>query len=524
MHHHSGTGRFGFVKRLLVPVIVGAALAVLAQAPTRADAPTLCDLRQMESTLFGLVNQARASAGLPPYTRAPELDASARVHSLDMATTGNYSHTGTDGSQPWDRMKAAGYNWTAAAENIDSLASTAQAAMNDWMNEAPDASGHRGHRENILSSDFKEIGISVVYQAGSPYGYYWTQDFGARSAIPAADANYTGPTDCTTAGTAPGVGPTGLEPGTLQLAALTSDGKLWHTIRYTNGNWATFGDVKALTGDPGSIADAEVQVIGTGANSALHLCAITSAGGLWHTARLSNGAWLPFGDVTAQAGDPGRFVSVALANINDELHVLGVTADGKLWHTIRRVDGTWLPFGDVKGQAGDPGPFTRVAATVQPDPSTGAQSLYVLAITADGGLYLTGRNPNGAWSPFGSSSLNTTGAVAQCGVTFTGAGSRRYLAQVTSGGQLMLDTDNFGPTASSGQIESLGSLLPQPVRRVAIAPASDASSLVQIAAVTADGGLWHEIGSPGAWPGFGDVKGQAGDPGMIVSVSLDVLR
>jgi uncharacterized protein YkwD len=524
MHRRSDTGRFSFVKRMLVPVIVGAALAALAPAPTRADAPTPCDLRQMENQLFVLVNQARASAGLPPYTRAPELDAAARVHSLDMATTGSYSHTGTDGSQPWDRMKAAGYDWTTAGENIDALVSTAQAAMDAWMNEPADASGHRGHRENILSSDFREIGISVVYQAGSPYGYYWTQDFGARSAIPAADANYTGPTDCATVGTTPVAGPTGLEPGTLQLAAVTADGKLWHTIRYTNGNWAQFGNVKALTGDPGSITDAAVQVIGSGAGSALHLCAITSAGRLWHTARLSNGDWLPFGDVAAQASsDPGAFVSVALANINNELHVLGVTSDGKLWHTIRHVDGTWLPFGDVKGQAGDPGAFRRVAATVRPDPQSGAPSLYVLGVTAGGQLEATLRDPSGAWSPFGPTAASLSDAL-QCAVTFTGAGTRRDLAEVTLGGQLMIAADSSGANAAAGTIESLGSSLPQPVTRVSIAPASDSSPQVQIAAVTADGGLWHQIGSPGSWTGFGDVKGQTSDPGSVVSVSVDVLH
>jgi hypothetical protein len=45
-----------------------------------------------------------------------------------------------------------------------------------------------------------------------------------------------------------------------------------------------------------------------------------------------------------------------------------------------------------------------------------------------------------------------------------------------------------------------------------------------MAAVTADGGIWHQIGTPGAWPGFGDVKSQAGDPGVVVSVSVAGLR
>jgi hypothetical protein len=56
---------------------------------------------------------------------------------------------------------------------------------------------------------------------------------------------------------------------------------------------------------------------------------------LWHTIRYANGAWAPFGDVEGQAGDRGRFVSVALANVNDGLHLCGVTSDGKHWHTIR---------------------------------------------------------------------------------------------------------------------------------------------------------------------------------------------
>jgi uncharacterized protein YkwD len=514
----------------------------MAPAPTRADAPSPCDLKRLEYQVFVLVNQARAGAGLAPYTRAPELDASARVHSLDMATTGNFNHAGTDGSSPFDRMTAAGYVWTNAAENIAAGQTTAQAAMDTWMNEPPDASGHRGHRESILSADLKEIGISVVYQDSSPFGYYWTQDFGARAVVPTADTTYnpdTRTTDCTTTGATTtgtttgggatpntGTAPTGTEPGTLHLTAVTSDGKLWHTIRYTNGNWAPFSDVKAHTGAPGSIVAAAVQVIGSGAGSALHLGAITSDGRLWHTIRQSDGSWLPFGDVAARAGDRGQFVSVALANVNDELHVCGVTSDGKLWHTIRDSNGNWTPFGDVKGQSGDPGTFTRVAATMMTDASTGAQELYVLGVTSNGQLYETVRHPDGTWSPFVRSLQGVSDAFVESGVTFAraGGGTRLYLAPVSSAGQFWLATESFGAVGAADQLEPLGSLLPSPVTHVSVGLASDVSQLVQMAVVTADGGLWHQIGSPGAWPGFGDVKGQAGDPGMVVSVSVDGLR
>jgi uncharacterized protein YkwD len=188
MQHSAGTGRLGFVKRTLVPVIVGAALAVLAPAPTWAQAPTASALKQLEDQVFVLVNQARATAGLAPYTRASELDASARRHSLDMVTTGNVSHTGTDGSSEFDRIRAAGYDWTNAGENIAAGYTTAQAVMDGWMNEPPPAI----HRANILNADYKEIGISVVYQAGSQYGYYWTQDFGARAVAPPAELSPSG--------------------------------------------------------------------------------------------------------------------------------------------------------------------------------------------------------------------------------------------------------------------------------------------------------------------------------------------
>jgi uncharacterized protein YkwD len=173
MQHRSGTARFGFVKRMLVPMIVGAALAVLAPAPTWAQTPSADALTQMEAQIFVLVNQARAQAGFAPLTRAPELDTAARRHSQDMATTGNFSHLGSDASTFWQRAEAAGYTGFANGENISAGLETAEGTMNGWMNSI-------GHRDNILNPNSNEIGIAVVFRASSPYRYYWTQVFGAR--------------------------------------------------------------------------------------------------------------------------------------------------------------------------------------------------------------------------------------------------------------------------------------------------------------------------------------------------------
>ena len=76
------------------------------------------------------------------------------------------------GATPWDRMAASGYNYnTYKGENIAAGYSTAAAVFQGWKNSP-------GHNANMLGANFKVVGVSLVYVAGSPYGYYWTTDFG----------------------------------------------------------------------------------------------------------------------------------------------------------------------------------------------------------------------------------------------------------------------------------------------------------------------------------------------------------
>ena len=90
---------------------------------------------------------------------------------------------------------------------------------------------------------------------------------------------------------------------------------------------------------------------------------VTDANGrLFHTIRLTDGTWDHFIDVKGQACDRGLFTDIAAANVVSELQIIGVTNDGKLWHMIRHANGTWDHFIDVKGQAGNPGAFTSVAS------------------------------------------------------------------------------------------------------------------------------------------------------------------
>jgi uncharacterized protein YkwD len=88
-----------------------------------------------------------------------------------MACNNFFSHTGLDGSQPWDRAQREGYNYSYIGENIAAGNSDAASTMTQWMNST-------GHRENILNPNFTQIGIGYAYGSNSDYKYYWTAVFG----------------------------------------------------------------------------------------------------------------------------------------------------------------------------------------------------------------------------------------------------------------------------------------------------------------------------------------------------------
>jgi uncharacterized protein YkwD len=101
--------------------------------------------------VVALVNQERVKVGCPPLGISSQLTASAQGHSQDMALNDFFSHTGSNGSSPWDRMAATGYSG-GAAENVAAGYATAAAVMAAWM-QSP------GHRANILNCGLRDIGI-----------------------------------------------------------------------------------------------------------------------------------------------------------------------------------------------------------------------------------------------------------------------------------------------------------------------------------------------------------------------------
>ncbi|MCP5425947.1 MAG: S-layer homology domain-containing protein [Gammaproteobacteria bacterium] len=172
--------------------------------PLMSDPPDVVPNAVLETSGGGfadqvmeLVNEQRWNNGaLPPLKRNDLLDTSATGHSTNMGARNFFSHCDLDtNTSPGDRAENAGYHWNYVGENIAAGQSTPESVMNTWMNSS-------GHRANILSSNYRELGIGyyqdstdaanvrldqdsncVSESTSGPFYYYWTQAFGRRDNI-----------------------------------------------------------------------------------------------------------------------------------------------------------------------------------------------------------------------------------------------------------------------------------------------------------------------------------------------------
>ena len=119
-----------------------------------------------------------------PLTWNNELYASALEHSIDLAESNTFSHSGSgtasditgDGnpSKFFERIVANGYNnYYSVGENIAGGQKNLKEVMDAWL-KSP------GHCVNIMKDTFTEVGVAVVLNEDSTYGIYWTQNFGSK--------------------------------------------------------------------------------------------------------------------------------------------------------------------------------------------------------------------------------------------------------------------------------------------------------------------------------------------------------
>jgi len=153
-----------------------------AAAPSAPVPATGTGVSSAAASVLALINQARASAGLPAYTILAGLQTSSGQHNMLMADGCGLSHQCPGEPALGARETAAGVHWTAAGENIGeggpvgdttaAITSMATALTQDMLNEKPPDDGHR---LNLLSPSFTSIGIAVY--RGSDGTVWMTQDF-----------------------------------------------------------------------------------------------------------------------------------------------------------------------------------------------------------------------------------------------------------------------------------------------------------------------------------------------------------
>jgi uncharacterized protein YkwD len=170
---------------LVLVAAVGAPAASASSPPTSAftDAHAVPALA---GSMVQELNRVRAVHGLGPLRPSRGLSVSARRHSSQMGRRGFFDHDSPDGTPFWRRIERFyaddGFRRWAVGENIfwqSPGTLTALSVVRTWL-------GSPGHRENVLSRQWRDVGVGVVSLSSAP-GVYGgspvtivTVDFGNR--------------------------------------------------------------------------------------------------------------------------------------------------------------------------------------------------------------------------------------------------------------------------------------------------------------------------------------------------------
>jgi uncharacterized protein YkwD len=152
-------------------------------AAAASAVPREAAAEDLERAALCLINHERVTHGLARLKPHPRLSRAAVWHSHDMVRRDYFSHTSRNGKDVVDRLHKSHYlggrfSWMVG-ENIawgSGDRGTPRSIVQAWM-DSP------GHRQNMLSASFREIGIGVVKgapgSASLPAATY-TTTFGVR--------------------------------------------------------------------------------------------------------------------------------------------------------------------------------------------------------------------------------------------------------------------------------------------------------------------------------------------------------
>jgi uncharacterized protein YkwD len=158
-----------------VPATVTANTAIVASCQSSGASGFQAEVLQRVNAL----RAAGAVCGTAIYPAAPALNwnnllqQAASGHSSEMAQNNYFLHDSLDGKTFAQRLTDAGYNYSAAAENIAAGDLTVEQVVNHWLNSP-------GHCVNMMNPTYRDIGVACASSTSASYGSYWTMDLGRQ--------------------------------------------------------------------------------------------------------------------------------------------------------------------------------------------------------------------------------------------------------------------------------------------------------------------------------------------------------
>jgi uncharacterized protein YkwD len=116
--------------------------------------------------LIRRINTEREKASVPPLAVAEELVVAASNHNIDMAMHDFFSHTGSDGSLPPERVRRAGFEAIAVGEVLAAANPDPQIVVDAWM--------ARDQKDTVLDAAYTHVGAAYFFRTQTAYRHYWT--------------------------------------------------------------------------------------------------------------------------------------------------------------------------------------------------------------------------------------------------------------------------------------------------------------------------------------------------------------
>lgn len=172
--------RILLVAALLLGVMTPLVLSAGPAGATAAVHHRTVTERKIVRAVERLINNQRRAHGLRIVHMAPRLRVAARRHNIHMSRANLLSHQVSGEASIGARADNAGYHWTWVGENIGW---NSRMTMNGvlllqrimYHERAP----YNGHRQNILSRHYRNVGIDVYMDRGH-HKVWLTTDFGRK--------------------------------------------------------------------------------------------------------------------------------------------------------------------------------------------------------------------------------------------------------------------------------------------------------------------------------------------------------